>query len=293
MRTNRWVNRAAGAGALTLILAMPAVAQTNGDWQQRNGHNGGRDHTQTTAPVQGRDRNSGRNTNDHQQTTQTTQTSQIQTRNNDSNRGGNWDRAQQQQTSQIQTRNDNYNRGNNGSYDRNSNRNESRSSAVASGSYRDNQRVALSGRISSFSRENNGYRVRLDRGQSFFVPESYYRSHNRNFGIGVSINLGGIFRGGDIYVDAGGYPVNAGYGAYDNGYIRGVIDRVDYRTGIAWLRDDASGHLIEADMRATGQYSRIDARDLRPGDFVELSGQWVRGNIFAVTQVDNVQGGRY
>lgn len=263
MRTNRWVSRAAGAGALTLILAMPAVAQTNGGWQQRNGQNGGRDLTQTTAPVQSRDRNSGRNTNDHPQTTQT--------------------------TSQIQTRNDNDNRGNNGSYDRNSNRNESR--AVASSSYRDNQRVALSGRISSFSHENNGYRVRLDRGQSFFVPESYYRSHSRNFGIGVSINLGGIFRGGEIYV--GGYPVNAGYGAYDNGYIRGVVDRVDYRNGIAWLRDDASGRLIEADMRAAGRYSRIDARDLRPGDFVELSGQWVRGNIFAVTQVDNVQGGRY
>jgi hypothetical protein len=284
MRTNRWVSRAAGAGALTLILAMPAVAQTNGDWQQRNG---GRDRTQTTAPVQSRDRNSGRSNNGSSARQQTT--SQIQTRNNDSNRGGNWGRAQQQQqTSQIQSRNDNNVR-NNGSYDRTSNRNDTRSTAVVTSSYRDNQRVALSGRISSFSRENNGYRVRLDRGQSFFVPESYYRSHNRNFGIGVSINLGGIFRGGDIYVDAGGYPVNAGYGAYDNGFIRGVVDRVDYRTGIALVRDDANGRLIEADMRAASRYTG----DLRPGDFVELSGQWVRGNIFAVTQVDNVQGGRY
>src|SRR5450755_848005 len=109
MRTNRWVSKAAGAGALTLILAMPAVAQTNGNWQQRNG---GRDRTQTTAPVQNRDRNSGRNTNGNSARQQTT--SQIQTRNNDSNRGGNWNRGQQQQqqqqqqqTSQIQTRNDN------------------------------------------------------------------------------------------------------------------------------------------------------------------------------------------
>jgi hypothetical protein len=275
MRTNRWVSKAAGAGALTLILAMPAVAQTNGDWQQRNG---GRDRTQTTAPVQNRDKKTA---------------PQIQTRNNDSNRSGNRaQQQQQQQTSQIQSRSDNNVR-TNGSYDRTSNRNDNRSTAVATNSYRDNQRIALSGKISSFSRENNGYRVRLDRGQSFFVPEAYYRSHIRNFRLGVSINLGGIFRGGDIYVDAGGYPVNAQYGVYDNGYIRGVVDRVDYRTGIAWLRDDASGRLIEADMRAAGQHSRTDAGDLRPGDFVELSGQWVRGNIFAVTQVDNVQGGRY
>jgi hypothetical protein len=180
---------------------------------------------------------------------------------------------------------------NSGGYSNSSNRIDNRSAQVTTSSYRDNQRVALSGRISSFSRENNGYRVRLDRGQSFFVPESYYRSHNSNFGIGLSINLGGIFRGGEIYV--GDYPVNAGYGVYDNGYIRGVVDRVDYRTGIAWLRDDTSGQLIEADMRAASQYSRTGAQDLRPGDFVELSGQWVRGNVFAVTQVDNVQGGRY
>jgi hypothetical protein len=290
MRTNRWVSRAAGAGALTLILAMPAVAQTNGNWQQRNGTNSGRDRTQTTAPIQTRNNNSGRNNGNSNRTqaTQPTQaTSQIQTRNNGSNGGGNYGRAQQ--TSQIQTRSQN----NNGGYSNSSNRIDNRSAQVATSSYRDNQRVALSGRINSFSRENNGYRVRLDRGQSFFVPESYYRGHSSNFRLGVSINLGGIFRGGDIYVDAGGYPVNAGYGAYDNGTIRGVVDRVDYRTGIVWLRDDASGRLIEADMRAAGQYSRTNAGDLRPGDFVELSGQWVRGNIFAVTQVDNVQGGRY
>jgi hypothetical protein len=293
MKTNRWVSRAAGAGALTLILAMPAVAQTSGDWQ-RNTDNGGRDRTQATSQNQNRNRNV--------QPLQRTQdrNSNVQPIQRTQDRNSNVQQIQrtQDRNSNVQpiqrTQDRNFNNGNNSntSYDRNSNPNGSRSNSASNGSYRENQRVALAGRVSSFSRENNGYRVRLDRGQSFFVPESYYRSHSRNFGIGVSINLGGIFRGGDIYVDAGGYPVNAGYG-YDNGYIRGVVDRVDYRTGIAWLRDDASGRLIEADMRAAGRYSRIDARDLRPGDFVELSGQWVRGNIFAVTQVDNVQGGRY
>ena len=204
MKNNRWVRRAAGAGALTLILAMPSVAQTNS-------------------------------------------------------------------------------------------RNDNRSTGAANRSYRENERVTLSGRVHSFSRESDGYRVRLDRGQSFFVPESYYRSHRSNFRLGVSINLGGIFRGGDIYVDGGNDPVYGGgrSGAYDNGYVRGVVDRVDYRTGVAWLRDDASGRLIEADMRDAGRHSRIDARDLRRGDYVELTGQWLRGNIFAVQQIDSVQQGRY
>ena len=221
MKSNRWVSRAAGAGALTLILAMPAVAQTRGDWQRNDGN--GRDRAQSIS--------------------------------------------------------------------RNGDRNDNRASS-SSRSYRENERVALSGRVSSFTRESNGYRVRLDRGQSFFVPEAYYRSHRSNFRLGVSINLGGIFRGGDIWVDGGNYPEYGGYG-YDNGYIRGVVDRVDYRTGIAWLRDDASGRLIEADMRDAGRYSRIDGRDLRRGDRVELSGQWLRGNVFAVEQIDSVRTGRY
>ncbi len=220
MRTNRWVSRAAGAGALTLILAMPAVAQSRGDWQ-RNDNNGRRDRAQTSSRSQDR-------------------------------------------------------------------------------SYRENDRVTLAGKVSSFNRENGGYRVRLDRAsQSFWVPDSYVRTRNRNFGVGVSIGLGGVFRGGQIYVDAVNWPDNGAYGAYGNGsgyergYIRGVVDRVDDRTGMAWLRDGASGRLIEADMRGVNRYSRIDARDLRRGDRVVLSGQWLRGKIFAVDQVDSVRTGRY
>jgi hypothetical protein len=270
MKSNRWVSRAAGAGALTLILAMPAVAQTRGDWQRND--NNGRDGAQTTSrtDVRNTTRNASRNTSN--------------TTRNNNNRDANTTRNADATRNVETTRNINTTR------NVNTSRNDNRATGTANRSYRENDHVALSGRISSFSHESNGYRVRLDRGQSFFVPESYYRSHTRNFGIGVSINLGGIFRGGDIYVDAGNYPV---YGAYDNGYVRGVIDRVDYRTGIAWLRDDASGRLIEADLRDAGRYSRIDGRDLRRGDYVELTGQWLRGNIFAVQQIDGVQTGRY
>lgn len=123
--------------------------------------------------------------------------------------------------------------------------------------------------------------------------KSYVRSRLNDFRLGVAISLGGVFRDGEIYVDAvnspgGGYGYDDGYGT-TRGSIRGVVDRVDYRTGIVWLRDDGSGRLIEADLRDAGRYSRIDRRDLRRGDRVELSGEWMRGNSFAVDQVDRIR----
>ncbi len=232
MKTNRWVSKAAGVGALTLILAMPAVAQTRGNLQRDNGSN-------RTSQVRADARN---------------------------NRGGNRT---------------------------NSGYNNNDRQAAASSATRASERVSMQGRVSSMSHENGGYRVRLDRdSRSFWVPESYVRSRGRNFGIGVSISLGGVFRGGQIYVDAVNWPGDSSYG-YSNGYVRGVVDRVDYRSGVLWLRDDASGRLIQADMRGANRYGRVDARDLRRGDYVELSGQWLRGNLFAVGQVASVRSGRY
>ena len=176
-----------------------------------------------------------------------------------------------------------YNSDRRGSDSRSENRN---------GSYRENEHVNLSGRIRSFSRENNGYRVYLDRGPAFWVPESYYRRHSRDWRVGVSITLGGIFRGGSIIVDDGAYYPPAGGGYYGDGYVRGVVDRVDYRRGIMFIRDDRDGRIVEADMR-TDRRGRLNVDDLRPGDFVELSGGWVRGDIFTVDRIESVRSGRY
>ena len=165
--------------------------------------------------------------------------------------------------------------------------------------YRENDRVNLQGKVTSFNRENNGYRMQLDRGNtSFWVPESYFRNRARDLRVGVSLSLGGIFRRGSVYVDSVSWPDNYGYGyggydnsGYDNGYLRGVVDRVDFRRGTVWLRDDRSGRLVEVDLRSD-RYGRFDIDDLRRGDFVELSGSWIRGGIFAADRVDNVRSGR-
>ena len=201
-----------------------------------------------------------------------------QTYRRDDNRG---DRGRTEASRDYNRNNDNRN-DNRGTYNNRDNR--------SSSSYRENDRVTLNGKIRSFSRENNGYRVYLDRGPAFWVPESYYRRHSRDWRVGVSINIGGIFRGGSVIVDDGGYYPAAG-GYYD-GYVSGVVDRVDYRRGVAFLRDNRSGRIIEADLRSD-RYGRLDIGDLRPGDFVEFSGGWVRGDIFAVARIDSVRTGRY
>jgi len=193
----KWATKAAGAGAIALLLATPSFAQSRGDWNRNNNDRNG----QTSA------RDNGNRSND-----------------------------------------------------------------------------------------NNGYRVQLDRANhSFWVPQSTFGNRARDLRVGVSIGLGGIFRGGSIYVDAVSWPQEygqydrGGYGnRYDNGYVRGVVDRVDYRSGTVWIRDDASGRVITADVA-----SRYQLRDLHRGEYVELTGQWIRGGVFDVARIDNVRNRRY
>ena len=207
----QWATKAAGAGAIALLLATPAFAQSRGSWNQNN------------------------NTN------------------NDRNGQGSYQR-------------DNGNRSNDNN------------------GYRENQRINATGKVSSFSRERDGYRVQLDRGQSFWVPQATFGNRARDLRVGVSIGLGGIFRGGSIYADAVSWPDQYGYGnGYDRGFVRGVVDRVDYRTGTVWIRDDASGRIIAADVNGRS------LRNLRRGEYVELTGQWIRGGVFDVASVGSIR----
>lgn len=209
----QWATKAAGAGAIALLLATPAFAQSRGDWNRNN------------------------NTN------------------NDRNGQGSYQR-------------DNGNRSNDNN------------------GYRENQRINASGKVSSFSRERDGYRVQLDRGQSFWAPLSTFGNRARDLRAGVSISIGGIFRGGTIYADAVSWPdqYDRGYGnGYDGGFVRGVVERVDYRNGTLWLQDDASGRLITADVNGRS------LRNLRRGEYVELTGQWIRGGVFDVARVENIR----
>lgn len=167
--------------------------------------------------------------------------------------------------------------------------------------YRENDRVTMQGHISSFSRENNGYRLRLDQGNaSYWVPDSYVRNRTRDLRVGVSISLGGVFRSGSVYVDAVSWPDGGGYGYnndnYRDGYrdssLRGVVDRVDFRRSTVWVREDRTRRVVEVDMRAERR-GRLNIGDLRRGDRIELSGDWTRSGLFVANRIEDIRNGRY
>lgn len=185
-------------------------------------------------------------------------------------------------------------RGNDRSDDRRGNGDWSQSqSQNRGGSYRDNQRVNGTGRVTSLSRENGGYRVQLDRGRDwYYIPASRMRNRGNDLRVGVSIVLGGVFRGGRIDVDAVSWPGDRGGYGYDNVEVRGVVERVDYRSGALLLRESSTGHTISVDMRDTTRSSRVDLNDLRRGDRVTLSGEWRRGGNFDADRIESVSTGR-
>ncbi|HEY2829534.1 MAG TPA: hypothetical protein VGJ88_05395 [Thermoanaerobaculia bacterium] len=142
------------------------------------------------------------------------------------------------------------------------------------------------GRISRIERWNGGYRIYVGgAAYPFFVPEARFSLFP--FRVGLSIHIGGYYNplGYYDYYDAGPY------GYYPTtvttaGDLRGVVDSVDYRRGSLVIRDDASGNFVTVMMR--GNDPRFDS--LRNGDYVDLSGDWVRGYFEAVS-VNNIDGG--
>jgi hypothetical protein len=161
--------------------------------------------------------------------------------------------------------------------------------------YRENERITMQGKVTSFARENNGYRLRLDRdNSSFWVPDSYFRNHTSDLRVGVSLSLGGVFRGGSVYVDAVTWPEGYGTvrgnnrGSYNDVLVRGVVDRVDARRSVVWLRDDRSRKVIEVDMHGERR-GGLNIADLRRGDRVEVSGDWTRNGIFDANRIEDIR----
>jgi hypothetical protein len=109
----------------------------------------------------------------------------------------------------------------------------------------------------------------------FFVPVAYYRADR--FRIGLAIQLGG-------YYNPAGYYDYYGGNAYSRGDLRGVVESVDYRHDTFVIRNDATGSFVTVVMR--------DRRDnVRPGDYVELSGDWTRRGVFQAYDVDLIDDG--
>jgi hypothetical protein len=198
-------------------------------------------------------------------------------RSRDSNRnGGSWDRSR----TGTSNRNGGYDRNRgydqNRGYDRNRGSNSHRGS-----SYRH------SGRVTNYSRWNNGYRVWVHGAPyPFYIPLSHW--HRDRFRIGVSINLGGYWNPGGYYdyYDDGyyrGYP----YRATSSGDLRGTVESVDYRRDTFVVRNDATGSFVTVISRDRRMH------DLRPGDYVEVAGSWERSGYFNAHDVDLLDDDRY
>lgn len=193
---------------------------------------------------------------------------------NDSRNRGSYDRERSSRDSR-----------NRGSYDRgrDGRRDETWRSGRSSSSHRSNnygrsnhyrQPHYSRGRISQVLRYGGGYRVWIH-GASypFYIPLAHYR-HDR-FRVGLSIHLGG-------YYNPLGY-----YDYYDgtsDGELRGTVESVDYRDDTFVVRNDATGSFVTVVARDRGT-------DVRPGDYVELSGEWTRGGAFQAWDVDLLDDG--
>ena len=130
------------------------------------------------------------------------------------------------------------------------------------------------GRVSRVDRHGGGYRVWIAGAHyPFFIPDRYY--HHDRFRVGLTINLGGYYNRGGYYDYYDGY--NAGLRT-SAGALRGVVESVDSRRGTFVVRNDATGSFVTVIMSRQQE-------DVRPGDFVEISGDWIRSGLFEAYDV--------
>jgi hypothetical protein len=233
----------------------------------RSGRDGGR--TYDREPARSNDRGDGR-------------TYENNNRSNDRGRNdGNWN------NNRSNDRNRGGDRHNNGNW-RNDNRN--RGGSYGNNHYGNRTPYYHNGRVSRVSRWNNGYRVWIGGSPfPFFIPMAHWR--NDLFRVGVSIRLGGYYNplGYYDYYDPY-YDDNYAYSnrAYSRGDLRGTVESVDWRRDTFVIRNEATGSFVTVVAR-----NRREDDNIRPGDYVEISGDWTRSGIFEARDVDLVRDERY
>ena len=146
-------------------------------------------------------------------------------------------------------------------------------------SYRNNrQPYYAQGRITNVRRHGSGYRVWVHGARHpFFIPASHWRRDR--FRVGLVINLGG-------YYNRGGYYDYYDGRGYSRAELRGVVETVDYRRDTFVVRNDATGSFVTV-------VNRDRRRDVRPGDYVEVYGDWSRSGVLQAYDVDLLDNGYY
>jgi hypothetical protein len=315
-------NRKNLAAQVAGAIAIAALVGTSAFAESRHSDATERDHGRQSSDRGSRDRaarSGGQTQTQERHETTAPQTYQrSETRSN-----GSWQRDQSRNNNSTWQRDQA--RSNNGSWNRNEsrnngtwNRNESRSNGSfdrsQADSYRNNNRgydrsqsyrnnrpqydnrgrrsEFLEGRINRFEHERGGYRVWVDGGRfPVWIPEARIGlfPHLR---VGLSLRFGGYYdplgylEAYDYYND-GYYGGGYGSSAYSSGLLRGVVETVDYRRGTLVLRDDVSGSFVTTLIRDR----RLET--LRPGDYVEIAGDWTRAGVFEGLRLEDTRDGRY
>lgn len=150
--------------------------------------------------------------------------------------------------------------------------------------YENRERYYTRGRVSRIDPWNGGFRVYVAGAPfPFFVSDAFYRLNH--WRVGVTIGLGGYYNPAGYYdYYDGPYDGYNGGGAYSAGALRGTVESVDYRRDTFVVRNEATGSFVTVASR-----SRRDS--VRPGDFVEISGDWTRSGIFDAYRVDLLDDG--
>jgi hypothetical protein len=149
-------------------------------------------------------------------------------------------------------------------------------------SYRNRTPYFAHGRVTRIDRWNGGYRVYVGGAAfPFFVSDAFYRANH--WRVGLSIQLGGFYNPLGYYDYYDG-PYVGGATAYSDGDVRGVVESVDYRRGTFVVRNEASGSFVTVATRG-----RRD--EVRPGDYVQMAGDWSRSGVFEAYRVDFLDDG--
>jgi len=144
------------------------------------------------------------------------------------------------------------------------------------GNHHENDRINAEGRVRRVTRERDGYRVELDNDHdTYWVPQS--RLSGRNLSIGVTIRLGGVFRGGVVFVD------DFSWRDQRDSVIRGNVTRVNNRLGFIVVRQ-RDGDTVRVDVRDA------DLRGIRRGDAIAIWGDWTRDGVFHADRIDRTRG---
>ena len=157
--------------------------------------------------------------------------------------------------------------------------------------YRPHEFVRSYGRVERYERWNNGYRVWCGGLYPIFVPFDVWARFPLR--VGLYIGFGGYWDPFGYWTvnDYSPYYGNPYYyydgPAYTSGTVHGVVESVDYRRGTMVINDDVSRQFVTVEMPRDRRMN-----DVRPGDYVEFSGDWTRGGLFDAYRLERWDYGR-